>query len=54
MHHVGIGHGDGEKIMHMRRKTLEARLIAHEAMDEDKEEGSSSIPPRFGGHEGLG
>lgn len=38
MNYVALGQGQGEDIVNMSREALEARLVAHEAMDIDEQE----------------
>lgn len=43
MNHMAVGQGHGEDIVNMSREALEARLVAHEAMDVDEEERTLSL-----------
>lgn len=40
---MAVGQGHGEDIVNMSREALEARLVAHEAMDVDEEERTLSL-----------
>lgn len=38
MNHMALGQGQGEDIVNMSWEALEARLVAHEAMNVDEQE----------------
>lgn len=43
MHHMTLSQGHRENIVNMSREALEARLIAHEAMNIDEQERTLSL-----------